>query len=88
MEVADLLAWDRNRQQVQREVVLDEEKLARWALQVEEERARLLEAHREAEAVEKLRERRYVEFVREVLRVERKEMDEVAARTHRTREAA
>jgi len=60
----------------------------RSAAGVETQRLGLVDARREAEAVEKLRARRYQDFLREVLREEQKGTDEVAARRVRERRAA
>jgi len=51
-------------------------------------RGNLIEARRRAKAVEKLRERRYLEFVREILREEQKGMDETASRRYQEKRAA
>ena len=88
VDVTELLESERERHRLRRDLRDTEEKLAGWALQIEEERVHLLTAHREAEAVARLRERRYLEFVREVLRADQKQTDEVASRGERIREAA
>ncbi len=63
-------------------------RLERWIALVEKDRKRLLEARRDLEALERLREKRYLEFVREVLREETKEIDEAASVRHARKEAA
>lgn len=54
-------------------------RLDRWIAAVDHERARLVEARREKKALERLRERRYLEFVQEVLREEGQVTDEAAS---------
>jgi flagellar export protein FliJ len=55
------------------------ERLDRWMGAVETDRLRLAKARKEHQAIERLRERRYLEFVREVLREETRELDEAGA---------
>ncbi|MBM3318717.1 MAG: flagellar FliJ family protein [Candidatus Eisenbacteria bacterium] len=66
-------------------------RLGAWIRTVESDRRRFTRARQERQAVERLRERRYLEFVQEVLREEGRELDEVAGVRHRrltAREAA
>ena len=62
---------------LQREGAL--ERLESWIATVEQDRQRLLQASKEHKALERLRERRYLEFVQEVLREESQVSDESAA---------
>ncbi len=55
------------------------ERLQQWISQVEEDRQRLMKARKEHKALERLRERRYLEFVQEVLRDENMNSDEAAS---------
>ena len=63
-------------------------RLQQWIREVEADRARLLAARREARALARLRERRYLEFVREVLRDEGEQIDESGAVRHERRKRA
>lgn len=60
-------------------------RLEQWIATVERDRARLTLTRREHKAVERLRERRYLEFVHEVLRDERRDLDEAGAVCHERR---
>jgi len=53
-----------------------------WIQAVEQDRQRLLQARREHKALERLRERRYLEFVKEVLREETQTTDEAGSYGH------
>lgn len=55
------------------------ERLEQWMAQVESDRQRLMGARKEHKALERLRERRYLEFVQEVLRDENIASDEAAS---------
>jgi flagellar export protein FliJ len=55
------------------------ERLGQWIAVVEEDRQRLLKASQEHKALEKLHERRHLEFMREVLREEGHMNDEAAS---------
>lgn len=88
IDVTDLLALERERNRLRAQLTQQDEHLRNWIRQVEAERDRLLEARQKAEAVEKLRERRYLEFVQQVLREEQGMTDEVAGRMRAMREAA
>jgi flagellar protein FliJ len=88
VQVQHLLEQDARLRQLQAEARRQEEGLAEGRTQADLDRGRLADARKGVKAVEKIRERRYVEFVRAVVREEQKFTDEVAARTHRTREAA
>lgn len=79
--VADLVDLERERQSLRTALDRSDERIRGWLRKVETERDELIEARRKAEAVEKLRERRYLEFVREVIREEQATTDEVAGRT-------
>lgn len=56
-----------------------QERLAQWITAVEEDRQKLLRARKKHKAIERLRERRYLEFVQEVMRGEGKVIDEAAS---------
>jgi flagellar export protein FliJ len=60
-------------------------RLEQWIATVERDRTRLARTRTEHKAVERLRERRYLEFVREVLLDERRDMDEAGAVRHERR---
>ncbi len=65
------------------------ERLETWIAAVEADRQRLLRARKEQKALERLRERRYLEFVREVMRDETQTIDEAAGKADwRARQAA
>ena len=77
---AERTAIEEDRAALRRQLRRDEETLSLWAEQLRQEQVRLEQVNKRKEAVLKLRERRYLEFVREVLRSEQKEHDEIAAR--------
>lgn len=54
-------------------------RLDQWIESVDRDRAHLVELRKEAKALERLRERRYLEFVQEVLREEGQLTDEAAS---------
>ncbi len=54
------------------------ERLETWIAAVEADRTRLMTARKEQKALERLRERRHLEFLREVLREEAQTLDEAA----------
>lgn len=85
LDSAALVAEDRylGALRVRREAALG--RLDQWVETVEADRRRLSRARQEHKAVERLRERRYLEFLREVLRDEGRELDEVAGVRHRRR---
>ncbi len=56
------------------------ERLETWITAVEADRLRLLNVRKEQKAIERLRERRYLEFMREVLRDETQTIDEAAGK--------
>lgn len=56
------------------------ERLETWITAVEADRLRLLNARKEQKALERLRERRYLEFMREVMRDETQTIDEAAGK--------
>jgi flagellar export protein FliJ len=56
------------------------ERLETWITAVEADRQRLLNARKEQKAIERLRERRYLEFMREVMREETQMIDEAAGK--------
>ncbi|MFN8548496.1 MAG: flagellar export protein FliJ [Candidatus Eisenbacteria bacterium] len=88
VDVSDLLEVERERARIRGALIQQDEKLRGWLREVESERDQLLEAKRRAEAVEKLRERRYLEFIQQVLREEQGQTDEVAGRMRAPRQAA
>ncbi len=88
VQVHHLLERDDRLRRLKADARVKEENLKRNLTEVEEGRARLVEARRGAKAVEKIRERRYIEFLRAVLSDEQKTTDEAASRIHRSREAA
>jgi flagellar protein FliJ len=88
VHVRQLLEQDTELRRLRVQLRRQEQVLAAASVRVDEGRGRVVEARREAEAVEKLRQRRYQEFLREVLREEQKVTDEAAARTVRLRKAA
>jgi flagellar FliJ protein len=88
VQVRQLLERDRELQRLRARLARQEEVLAEREAGMADERSRLLEARRDAKAVEKLRERRYVEFVREVVREEQKGTDEVASNRARQKRTA
>lgn len=64
-------------------------RLEQWIASVEGDRQRLLQARRERKALERLRERRYLEFVKDMLRDENDVIDEAAGvNALRARQAA
>jgi len=56
--------------------------------QVEADRQQLMAARRELKAIERLRERRYLEFLQEVMRDEREQLDDLGGQRHQRRVAA
>lgn len=65
------------------------ERLETWITAVEADRVRLLNARKEQKALERLRERRYLEFMREVMRDETQTIDEAAGKADwRARQSA
>jgi hypothetical protein len=54
-------------------------RIQKWIRAVETDRCSLLDAHQGARALERLRERRYLEFVREVLCDEGEQLDRGSA---------
>lgn len=87
VDVSDLVELERERARIRGALLQQDEKLRGWLRQVETERDGLLEAKRKSEAVEKLRERRYLEFVQQLLREEQGHTDEVAGRMRMRRAA-
>ncbi len=83
VHVRHLLELDAERRRLRTELLREENRLQHEDRRVEAERGLLIEARRGAQAVEKLRERRYAEFLRAVVRAEQKVTDEAAARSHR-----
>ncbi len=88
VQVQHLVERDNCMRRLKADARMKEENLKRTLTEVEEGRARLVEARRGARAVEKIRERRYVEFLKAVLSDEQKMTDETASRSHRGKEAA
>ncbi len=87
VDVRELLERDAERRRLRAVLGHDEERFRRSGDTVDSERSRLLTARRDAQAVEKLRERRYVEFLRAVLREEQKATDETASRRDQMKKA-
>jgi flagellar protein FliJ len=56
------------------------ERLETWITAVEADRLRLVNARKEQKALERLRERRHLEFLREVMRDETQTIDEAAGK--------
>ncbi len=88
VQVQHLVERDNRLRRLKADARMKEENLKRTLTEVEEGRARLVEARRGARAVDKIRERRYVEFLKAVLSDEQKMTDETASRSHREKEAA
>lgn len=63
-------------------------RLADMIARVEKDRERLTDARKEHRALERLRERRYLEFLQALLREEREQMDEAASVGNRRRRQA
>lgn len=72
--------WEARRQWLRQEIVRMEVELERAANATLLQRRKLEEAERRRKVVERLRERQTLDYVRELLREEQKELDEVAAR--------
>ncbi len=86
--VRRLLELDAERRQLAGALRREERRLEGSSQAVDSARERLLEARREAKAVEMLRGRRYVEFLQAVRHEEQQATDEVAGRmAQRTRAA-
>lgn len=88
VDASDFLHWDERRTRAIETVERGEDRLAQWALRFEEDHVGLMRARQREEAVERLRDRRYAEFVRELLRGEQAELDEFAGRADQRRRAA
>ena len=88
VHVRRLLELDAERRRLAGALRREEERLMGSSQAVESQRGRLLEARREAKAVEMLRGRRYLEFLQAVRHEEQKATDEVAGRIVRESRAA
>jgi flagellar export protein FliJ len=88
ISVRRLMERDASLTELRRQVHEQERRVAGAEARVATVRAGLVEARKEERALEKLRERRYREFTREVLRQEQKGHDETAARRVREARAA
>jgi flagellar protein FliJ len=86
--VRDLMDLDAERRRLHGQLRHAEEKAVGAAGRVEEARLQLLEAQRDQKVLGKLREKRYLEYLGEILRQEQKALDEVAARGARQKRAA
>ncbi len=82
LDVSALAAEERHLRLLQRHRADALARLRGWIAAVEEDRRHLVQARRKLEATERLRQRRYLEFVREVLREETREIDDVAGVRH------
>lgn len=76
LDLESLRVWDENRAEICRRMEREMETVELWAKRLQEEQHELELTHRRQEAVLKLRERRYVEFMRALLREEQQEVDE------------
>jgi flagellar FliJ protein len=88
VQVRELLEMDAERRRLRGQLHRAEQQLAQSGGQVEQERSHLLDARRDEKVVGKLRERRYFEYIRELLRHEQKALDEVAGRAAQKKRAA
>jgi len=88
VHVRHLLELDAERRRLRADLLRKERRVESTHQKVVADRDQLVAARREAQVVERLRERRYLEFLRACLREEQKQTDEVAGRRHRTRSAA
>ncbi len=79
LDMTELLAEQRYIAELRRQREDALQRLEAWIATVEQDRQRLLQASKEQKALERLRERRYLEFVQEVLREESQVSDEAAA---------
>lgn len=76
VDLHSLRIWDENRVEISRRLGREQETVDQWVQRVHAEQHELELAHRRHEAVLKLRERRYLEFMRTLLREEQREADE------------
>jgi flagellar protein FliJ len=88
VQVRELLEMDAERRRLRGQLRHAEQQLVRSSGAVEDERSHLLDARRDEKVVGKLRERRYFEYIRDLLRHEQKALDEVASRGTEKRRAA
>jgi flagellar FliJ protein len=89
LDPAALAAEDRHVAGLREQRAAARDRLGDWIGAVERDRRRLLEARQELRALERLRERRYLEFVQEVLREESAALDESGTTRYlRQRQAA
>lgn len=87
LHVRHLLERDAELRRLRAELMEQERLLASRKDQVNTRREHLMHARQDSEAVEKLRERRYREFLTEVKRDEQKTTDEAASRGTRRKAA-
>jgi flagellar biosynthesis chaperone FliJ len=83
VDIAEMAALEEDRAALRRQLRRDEETLALCTERLREEQRRLEHANQRKEAVVELRQRRYLEFMRQVMRNEQKEHDEIASRLGR-----
>lgn len=88
VDVSSLLELERERMRLRHAMEEETTRIDQWLRRVEDERLQLTMARKRAEAVERLRQQRYLDFVRAIVRDEQKETDEVAGRVARGRKAA
>jgi len=81
VDIRALLTLERERESLRRQLLRENLRVEQSLDRVERERRDLLESKRRSEAVEQLRQTRYAEFVRAVLRDEQKVTDEVAGKS-------
>ena len=79
LDMTELLEEQRYTGELRRRRADALERLEGWIAVVEGDRQRLIKASQEHKALERLRERRYLEFVQDVLREEGQITDEVAS---------
>jgi flagellar FliJ protein len=82
LNVDELVAEERYLGELRRQRTEALVRLEQWIGAVEQDRQRLLQARKERKALERLRERRYLEFVQEVLREEGQLTDEAGSVAH------
>jgi flagellar FliJ protein len=81
----DLIARQRYLERVERNRVQGQQELVQSDAEVAARRATLVEAARDRQALERLKERRRSDHARELKRIEGAEMDEIALTLHRRR---
>jgi flagellar protein FliJ len=83
----DLIARQLYLERVERNRTIGEQELVASEVEVENRRGLLVEAARERQALERLKERRRLDHAREMARAEGAAMDEIALTLHRRRAA-